>query len=216
MRKSLFLASAILIGNLSFAAHAQTPAQVSAPAANTADSGIKSNLALGEVSAISQADKKISLNTKDGAIDVTLTDKTVYKRVSPENPSLYTATAATLSDIGVGDRVMVTGAVSADKKSVPAKQIFLMTKADIGKRNEGEREAWRTRGISGRVVSLNPATQEFTIASRGMTGEQNVVVSPKDKINYRRYAPDSVKFDDAKAEFLCRAESRRPGSRARR
>ncbi len=200
MRKFIFPALVFLFG-IHVAIEAQTPATtptIPASAAKTADSGIKPTLALGEVSAINQNADKVVLQTKDGVIDVVLSAATIYKRVSPENPKLSAATAATLSDIGIGDKILVTGAVAADKKSVPAKSVYLMTKADITKKNNSEREAWKLRGISGRVVSLNPNTQEFTIATRGMMGEQNVVISPKTGVNYRRYAPDSVKFDDAK------------------
>jgi hypothetical protein len=199
MRKLIIPAFIILFGSTSFAVQAQTPAASPAATTAAADSGIKANLALGEVSAINQTDNKISLKTKDGAIDVVLTATTVFKKVPPENPKLSAATDAALSDIGEGDKVLVTGNVAADKKTVPAKTIYIMTKADISKKISSEQQAWKTRGISGRVVSVNPATKEFTIASRGMMGEQNVVVKPKDYVDYRRYAPDSVKFDDAKS-----------------
>lgn len=202
MRKLFLLAFIVLLGSASSKVLAQAPSATPSPAPQQqqAIDGIKANLAAGEVAAINPTENKISLKTKDGTIDVVLTATTVFKRVPPENPKLSAATDAALSDLGVGDKVLVTGTVAADKKSVPAKNIYLITKSDISKKNASEREAWRTRGISGRIVSLNPNKEEFTIAvaSRGPLGEQNVVVSPKDNVNYRRYAPDSVKFDDAK------------------
>lgn len=198
MRKIFLLAFIVLSGSTSFRTSAQTTLTSPTPAPVAADAGIKANLAIGEVTAVNQTDNKILLQTKDGAIDVVLTTATAFKKVSPENPKLTSAADAAISDIGVGDKILVTGTVAADKKSVPAKTVYLMTKADITKKNTTEREAWKTRGISGRIVSLNPNKEEFTIASRGMTGEQKVVVSAKDKADYRRYAPDSVKFDDAK------------------
>lgn len=177
---------------------AQTPTATPATS-GMADIGIKGNLAGGEVTAISQTDNKISLQTKDGAIDVMLVAATTFKRIPPENPKLAAAVDATVSDIGVGDKILVTGSVSADKKSIPAKAVYLMTKADISKRLTAEQNSWKTRGITGRVVSLNPNTQEFTIAARGLMGEQNVIVKPKSGIKYQRYAPNSVRFDDAKS-----------------
>jgi len=187
---NVFLAIALSIG-----VQAQTP---SAASATLPDIGIKANLALGEVSAISAAANKIVLQTKDGAIDVGLMPTTTFKRVSPENPSLAAATAANLADIGVGDKILVTGTVSADKKTVPAKQIFLMTKADIVKKNEKERAAWKTRGIAGKIVALSPQTKQVTISVSGLGAERNVILTPKSTVVFRRYAPDSISFSDAK------------------
>lgn len=196
MRKLILSAFIFLLG-VAASVGAQTPAATPAPAGAAADSAIKPNLAVGEITAVDSAGNKISLRTNDGAIDVVLSPATVYKRIPPETPRLTAAVDAALSDMSVGDKVLVTGKVAADKKSVPAKAVYLMTKADIGKRNAAESQAWRTRGVSGRVVSLNPNKEEFTIAARGMAGEQNIVVSAKENVNYRRYAPNSVKFDDA-------------------
>lgn len=182
MRKLLFLSVFIIsFGVINFAARAQS---------------MKPSALAGEVTSIS--DGKIVLQTKDGAVDVGLSAATEYKRVPPETPTLKAAVASSLSEVGAGDKILVTGILSDDKKSIPAKTVYVMTKADISKRNDTDREAWKTRGISGKVVSINPATEEFTIASRGAMGEQNIIVTPKLNINYRRYAPDSVKFDDAK------------------
>lgn len=198
MRKLYLLALIVFLGSTSsILAQTTTPTPTSTGAADL--SGIKPNLAMGEVASVSASDNKISLQTKDGTIDVVLSSATAFKKVSAENPKLSAATDAALTDIGVGDKVLVTGNVAADKKTVPAKTVYLMTKADITKKNAAEREAWKTRGITGRIVSLNPNKEEFTIAVRGMAGEQNVIVAPKNNINYRRYAHDSVKFDDAKA-----------------
>ncbi len=172
---------------------AQTPTVTPAPA----PSGIKPNLAAGEVSAVSPTDNKLSLKTSDGNIEVLLAASTTYKRVPPENPNLKAAVESNLSEIGVGDKLIVTGAVAADKKSIPAKTVYLMTKSDIAKRNAAERELWRTRGIFGRVVSIDFKTQKVTLATRTPMGETNVILSPKENAKYQRYAPDSVKFSDA-------------------
>ena len=97
-----------------------------------ADVGIKPNFAGGEV--VSLTDSKIVLNTKDGTIEVVIIRSNFIKTVSPENPSLKTAVDANFSDIGVGDKLLVTGMVSEDKKTIPAKVVYLMTKADIAQK----------------------------------------------------------------------------------
>lgn len=166
--------------------------------AQISDVGIKPNLALGEVTSVSE--NKIVLQTKDGAIEVVLSGATGYKRIPADNPSLKAATASTLAEIKVGDKLLVTGLVAEDKKSVPAKSIFLISRADIVERQTKEQEEWKTRGISGRVTAVNAQTNEITVSSRGIAGaEKNTVVKIKDTASFRRYAPDSVQFSEAKA-----------------
>jgi hypothetical protein len=151
----------------------------------------------GEV--ISVTGDKLNLQTKEGAVEITLQPATAYKKVSPEKPKLADAVEATLADIGAGDKVIVSSLVPADKKSIPARTVYLMTKADITKRNQSESAAWQTRGISGRVVSIDVPNKKIVLAMRGIGGERNITMTPKDIIEYRRYTPDSVKFSDAKA-----------------
>ncbi len=164
--------------------------------AQVSDSGIKSNLAAGEVTSVTE--NKIVLQTKDGAIDVVLSTATQYKRIPADNPSLKAAASSSLTDIGIGDKLLVTGQVSADKKTLPAKAVYLMTKSDIAQRQTKEQEEWKARGISGRVASVNPQTNEITVSVRGITGERTTVLKLKGKANFRRYAPDSVQFSEAK------------------
>lgn len=156
----------------------------------------KPSVVSGEVSSVSASE--IVLQTKDGAVSATLSDKTEYKRVSPENPSLKTAVAVTFADIGIGDKVIVTGIMAADKKSIPARAIYLMTKADIAGKQTKNREQWRTRGITGRVATVNPQTKEITItSSRILMGETKTILTLKDNAVVRRYAPDSIKYEEA-------------------
>ena len=164
--------------------------------AQSTDIGITPKFAGGEVTAVESG--KIVLQTKDGMIDVMISDKTAFKKVSPENPKISTAVEAEFSEIGVGDKLLVTGEVAADKKSVPAKNVYLMSKSAIAEKQLKESEQWKTRGISGRVTNLNFEKNEITIAIRTMTGESNVVITPKENSNIKRYAPNSIKYSEAK------------------
>lgn len=164
------------------------------------DASIKPSVVLGEITDVSAS--KIVLKTKDGALDVVLSDKTEYKRVSPEKPSLATATAATFADIGAGDKVAVTGILASDKKSIPARAVYLMTKADIAGKQAKDQEQWKTRGISGQVAAINAQNKEITVTSRGLAGETKTILTPKADAKFRRYAPDSVSYSEAKASSL--------------
>jgi hypothetical protein len=48
------------------------------------------------------------------------------------------------------------------------------------------------------ITALKPETKEITITHRTMAGNQSVVIPVTDKTEMRRYAPDSIKFGDAK------------------
>lgn len=198
MKKLLLLLSLTLF-TVSIPAQTPTPAPKAAPVA-------------GEVSKINQAENKISLQTTDGVIDVVISPATTFKRVPPENPSITAAVASSLSEIGEKDKILVTGAVSADKKTIAAKNVYLMSKSDISKKLAAEQQAWRTRGISGRVVKVDFKTKEVTIATRTMLAETNVVITPKDTAEFMRYSPDSPKFADAVASNLAEIK---PGDQLR-
>lgn len=168
--------------------------------AQSADVGIKANFAGGDVKAIESG--KIVLQTKDGEIAVVLSDKTAFKKVKPESPKITDAVESSLTEIGVGDKLLVTGLVTSDKKSIPAKAVYLMTKASIAEKQTKESQEWQTRGISGRVTALNVEKNEVTLAVRNMMGETNVVITPKTDVKYLRYAPNSIKYSEAKASNI--------------
>ena len=77
-----------------------------------------------------------------------------------------------------------------------------MTKSAIAEKQQKESEQWKTRGVSGRVTNLNFEKKEITIAVRNLTGETNVVISPKEQVTFLRYAPDSIKYSEAKPSNL--------------
>lgn len=176
---------------------AQTP---QAPASQQADKGITPNSAIGEVKAIDPASNQLIVKTDAGSvITVTVSDKTVYMRLAPGEKTLTNATKIAFAEVAEGDRVWARGKVSEDLKSVPAAALIVMNKADIAKKQEAERAEWRRRGILGVVSAVNPETKEITISSRSMAGAQSVIIPVAEKVDMRRYAPDSIKFSDAKS-----------------
>jgi hypothetical protein len=163
------------------------------------DPGIAAKNAIGDVKKIDATAKQITIKTDAGStVSVVLSDKTTYKKLAPGETSLTTATDITFADVAEGDRIMARGTVSEDKKTVPALQIIVMTKGDLAKKQEAERLEWRRRGILGVITALKPDTHEITITHRAMGGSQAVVLPVSDKTEMRRYAPDSIKFGDAK------------------
>lgn len=190
--RTFFFAVALGLITLSSAAFAQT-----------GDPNIAAKYAIGEVKSIDAAAKQLSIKTDAGSmVTVSLSDKTTYKKLAPGEQSLTNATDVTFADLAEGDRVMARGTVSEDRKSVPALMVIVMTKGDLAKKQEAERAEWRRRGILGVITALKPDAKEITISNRTMAGTQSVVIALNDKTEMRRYAPDSIKFGDAKpSEF---------------
>lgn len=166
---------------------------------------VKPTVAAGDVVSIETG--KILLKTMNGQIEVILTDKTEYKRVPPENPVLKAAVASSLSDIGTGDKLLVTGILSDDKKTLPARSVYLMTKSDIAQKNVKESERWATRGISGRVAAVDQTTTQIKIEVRGLANMTTVVLTPKEGAKMLRYAPNSVRFSEAKESSIAEIQA---------
>ena len=163
------------------------------------DPNITAKYAVGEVKSIDATAKQLTIQTDAGStVTVSLSDKTTYKKLAPGEKSLTNATDVTFTDLAEGDRVMARGNVSADQKSVPALMVVVMTKGDLAKKADAERAEWRRRGILGVITALKPETKEITITHRAMAGNQAVVIPVTDKTEMFRYAPDSIKFADAK------------------
>jgi hypothetical protein len=186
-----FLAVAFMLISAAIA-QAQSP---QAAASQQDDKGITPNSAIGEVKAIDRNSNQLIIKTDAGSVvTVTVSDKTVYMRLAPGETTLMNASKIAFSDIAEGDRVWARGKVSEDLKSVPAAALIVMNKADIAKKQEAERAEWRRRGILGVVSAVNAESKEITILSRS----QSVIIPVAETVDLRRYAPDSIKFSDAK------------------
>ncbi len=166
----------------------------------TTSSAVKPSVVLGEVTSIEPS--KIVLQAKDGTVDVMLSEKTEFKRVPPDNPTFKAAIASSMSDIGTGDKVAVQGILAADKKTFSARAVYLMTKSDISQKQVKESERWATRGLSGRVASVDTITNQVKVEQRGLGASTTVVLTPKEGAKLLRYAPNSVKFSEAKASTI--------------
>ena len=171
------------------------------PTAQGADPAITATRVLGKVAEINAAAGRMTVKTDAGSIvTVNISEKTTFERMPPGETDRSKAIKTSLAEITVGDGVYARGFVAADRKSVPAQQIVVVSQSDIAKKQEQERAEWRRRGISGIVSALNPQTREVTISSRSLMGAAQAVIIPiTDKVKIRRYPPDSIpKYSDAK------------------
>jgi hypothetical protein len=74
--------------------------------------------------------------------------------------------------------------------------IVVMTQADVAKKQATEASDWEKRGITGLVTATD--ANSVTAKVRGASGTQSLVITVANGGIVRRYAPDSVRFADAK------------------
>ena len=185
---------AILSSLLGGAAFAQTPA---------------ASQVIGEVTALDAQSRQISLKPDLGeAVMVTVSDSTSFRKVPPGALDLTKAIRIAFSDLGVGDRIVAIGQKSDDQRKVTARAVIVMSRSDLARKRQLEQEGWQKRGMSGTVSAVDAAAGAFTIKS----GPKNVTVQPSGQAEYRRYAPDSVKFSDARLSSLAEIK---PGDQVR-
>ncbi len=152
---------------------------------------------IGAIKAI--AGYEITLTPDSGPeIKVTVQPTARIVRIAPGEKDLKNAAPVQLQDLQVGDRILVGGKASSDNQSVVASSVVVMTRSDLEARHEQERQDWQKRGVGGLVSAVDPAAETIIISLSGLGGSKNVVVRTSKTTVVRRYAPDSVKFDDAK------------------
>jgi hypothetical protein len=163
--------------------------------AQTAPPALKS--VVGEVASLDATAKQIKVKADDGAVyTIELQDSTSYLHIPPGEKDLKKATKITLSDVAVGDRLLARGPFTEETKSIAAKTIVVMTKADLAKKQERDRAEWQKRGTAGTVTGVNADTKEVTINTH-VRDAKPLVIDASSAV-FRRYAPDSVRFTDAK------------------
>jgi len=149
----------------------------------------------------------ITLATDSGAeINVTVTAATRILRVAPGEKNLKNASAAQLQELQTGDRILVGGEPSSDGKSVTASSIVVMKHSDVEARQQQALKDWQ-RGAGGLVTAVDPAARTVTISVTGFGGTRSVVIHVSEATVIRRYAPDSMKFEDAKPSTLAEIRS---------
>ncbi|MFV0387127.1 MAG: DUF5666 domain-containing protein [Pyrinomonadaceae bacterium] len=165
------------------------------------DIGIEKGLVVGEVKIV--GDQKLVVETKDGSIDAILLNFTTYKLLPPDNLGLKAATDSEKSKIAVGDRVVITGTVAADKSQILSKTVYMVKGAALAAKQQEQQREWQTRGISGRVTAVDSTNKNFTVEMRSLTGTAtSIKVVPKSDAEFLRYSNQSVRYDDAtKSDF---------------
>jgi hypothetical protein len=152
---------------------------------------------VGTVSLFKAGTAEIEIQPDNGpAVAFKVTADTVAQKVAPGVTDLKKAEAIKVTDVALGDRVLAT----PEPGTNDLRRIVVMALTDIAKKNEADKMDWTRRGISGMVTAKNG--NDVTLKIRTMGGESTAAVTVTDKTSFKRYAPDSVKFADAKSSKL--------------
>jgi hypothetical protein len=153
--------------------------------------------AVGTIKTISG--QTIVLTTDAGAeTTIQVPDGARLLRVEPGAKDLKNAAALQLSELQPGDRILVRGKMAADGKTLLALSVIAMKHEDIAAKQAHERQEWQRNGVGGLVTSIDPAAGTIKISTNATGAAKEVTVQVTKQTILRRYAPNSVKFDDAK------------------
>jgi hypothetical protein len=153
--------------------------------------------ALGTVVAVNQ--QVLTVKTDAGSeLRVTVTDATRLLQLKPGQKDLKDATPLALADLKAGDRVLVRGAAGADGKSLEATAVIAMKQTDIADKQAHERAEWQQHSVGGLVKSVDAGSGTISISTTVGGAQKEVAVRTAKQTILRRYAANSVKFDEAK------------------
>jgi co-chaperonin GroES (HSP10) len=127
-------------------------------------------------------------------VTVSVADGAKVLQLEPGSTDLKTAKAIALSDVAVGDRILVTGTAGDAPNTFSATRVILMKSTDIAQKHVAEQADWQKRGTGGLVTAIDAGSGTLTVTA----GAKKIEVKTSGSTQFRRYAGDSVKFEDAK------------------
>src|SRR6266852_6695598 len=156
---------------------------------------------IGAIKAINGTE--ITLTPDSGPdVKITVQPATQIVRFAPGETNVNNATQIQLQDLQVGDRIRATGWASDDNPPLPVLKIVVMKRSDLEARHQQDLQDWQKRGVGGLVSAVDAAAGSVTISVVSFSGKKEIVVHSSKNTMIRRYAPDSVKFDDARPSTL--------------
>lgn len=157
-----------------------------------------SSKAVGTIKSISG--NSIVLSVEGGAdTNVVVQDGARLLQIEPGETDLKKAQPLQLSDLQTGDRILVRGGAGPDGKSIVAASVIAMKKADLAAKRTHDQAEWQRHGIGGLVSAVDATAGTITVSTSALGANKSVLVHVTKSTVLRRYAPGSVKFDDAAA-----------------
>ncbi len=150
---------------------------------------------LGTVTAISG--DTLTVKTDAGQVNtVEVPTSAQLKRIAPGQTDLSKAEPLDFASIATGDRVLVNLDPNATGGTPQALRVIAIKQADVAKKQQTETEQWN-QGVHGLVKSVDAATGVIQVNTRVGALTKEVTVNTTVSTVLKRYAPGSVRFDEA-------------------
>jgi hypothetical protein len=151
---------------------------------------------VGTITAISG--NAITVKTDQGQVhQVQIPSTTALRRIAPGQRDLSTAETIQFSDLAIGDRALVKLDPNAPAGTEEALQIVAVKQADVALKQQQDREDWQKRGVGGLVKSADAGAGTIVLTSGAGATAKTITVHTTKTTILKRYAPASVRFDDA-------------------
>jgi hypothetical protein len=169
---------------------------------------------LGTVTAVNAADKTFTVKEDKTGTEyaVTASGARRFLKVPPGEKDLKKAQPIEASEIAVGDRLLARGQKEAGSSKLDAVIVIVMSAGELQQKHESELADWQKRGTRGSLANVDLTTRQITMQMRAPEGQKAVAVLTTPETQFTRYAPDSVKYSDAKPSSFMEL---RPGDQLR-
>jgi hypothetical protein len=128
---------------------------------------------------------------------VEVPSEAVIKRIAPGEKDLSKAAAIAFSDLAVGDRVLIKIDPNTSGATAQATQIIAVKQEDLAQKQQKDREDWQRRGAGGLVKSIDPSAGTVVLTTGAGATAKTVTVHTTKTTILKRYAPGSIRFDQA-------------------
>jgi hypothetical protein len=151
---------------------------------------------VGTVEKLENSPPAISIQLDGGGRKwVAVPPETAVLRVAPGEKNLAAAARLKFEELRTGDRILVR----AEGEPAVASQVLVLSLQDLAQKQKAERDDWKNRGVSGRVLRVDSQNGEVMIAAAGYLSSAPVVIRISAGTEQRRYRSDSARFADAPA-----------------
>src|SRR5664279_2511125 len=160
------------------------------------------NRQLGTVKSVGA--NSVSLATDAGqAISIEVDGDTKILKLPAGSKDMKDAQEIALKDVAVGDRLLVRGKPGDTAGTFLAGTVIVMKADELQQKHQQEEQDWQKRGTGGLVKQVDAAAQTITISAGGQgAAAKTTLIHVSATTVLRRYAPDSVKFEDAQVGTL--------------
>jgi len=145
----------------------------------------------------------LSVKTDSGeSHQVQVPETATLKRIAPGQKDLSTAETIKLSDLAIGDRVLVKLDPAATESNPQAQQIVAVKQTDIAHKQQQDMADWQRNGVGGLVKSVDAAGGVVMLTSGAGPTAKTVTVHVAKNTLLKRYPPNSVRYADAQPATL--------------